>query len=67
MQNKSLNQMTANIFNVEVIAGPVETTALRNIMVQAIAKGQIESIGEAREIIKKSSNPVVLKPNGKKQ
>jgi len=66
-QNKLLNQLTADILNVEVIAGPVEATTMGNIMVQAIAKGQIESIGEAREIIKQSIDLVVFKPNGKKQ
>lgn len=66
-QNNLLNQLTANILNVEVVVGPVEATALGNIMVQAIAKKDINSIGEGREIIKQSSNLLFFKPNTHKQ
>ena len=36
------------------MAGPVEATAIGNIMVQAMAAGDVASIAEAREIIRRS-------------
>ena len=65
-QNNLLNQLTAYILNVEVVAGPVEATALGNIMVQAIAKGEIKSIGEARDVIKQSANLIHFIPDSQK-
>jgi rhamnulokinase len=53
-QNSLLNQLAANALNVEVLAGPVEATALGNIMVQAMAKGEIASLVEGRQMITQS-------------
>ena len=50
-QNELLNQLTANATGKKVFAGPVEATALGNIIVQAIAKNRIESLDKAREIV----------------
>ena len=50
----NLCQMTANACGVTVNAGPVEATALGNIAVQLIAKGEIADIKEARAIIRDS-------------
>lgn len=50
----NLCQMTANACGVTVNAGPVEATALGNIAVQLIAKGDIKDIKEARAIIRDS-------------
>jgi len=61
-QNNLLNQLTANSLNIEVIAGPVEATALGNIMVQAMAKGEIESLVEGRKMIKNSVELHYYKP-----
>jgi ribulose kinase len=38
-QNEHLCQLTADISNKEVIAGPIEATAMGNAMIQAIAVG----------------------------
>lgn len=51
VQNRLLNQMTADACGVPVIAGPVEATALGNIGVQAIAVGALSSLAELRRII----------------
>lgn len=56
IQNELLCQFTANAIGKKVIAGPVEATASGNILMQAIATGQIESLGQAREIVRKSFN-----------
>lgn len=51
-RNALLNRLTADVLGIPVIAGPVEATAIGNILVQAIAKGEIGS----REEIKEYSN-----------
>ncbi len=53
-QNHLLNQFTANACGKAVLAGPVEATALGNIMVQALALGELGSIAEGREAIARS-------------
>jgi rhamnulokinase len=50
-KNELLNQFTADACGIPVIAGPVEATAIGNVLVQAIAKKKIESIKSGREII----------------
>ena len=37
-----------------VVAGPVEATALGNILTQAIAMGDVESIAAGRELVARS-------------
>lgn len=53
-QNELLNQMTASACGRVVLAGPVEATAIGNIMAQAMAVGQISSLADARSIIRDS-------------
>ena len=62
-QNALLNQLAANATGKQVIAGPVEATALGNIMVQAVAKGKIVSYEKAKEIISDSFPTKVYEPN----
>jgi hypothetical protein len=37
-----------------VLAGPVEATAIGNLLVQAIAAGDVASVAQAREIVRAS-------------
>ncbi|MCD4752260.1 MAG: rhamnulokinase [Anaerolineaceae bacterium] len=53
-QNRLLNQFTANSLNRKVITGPVEATAVGNILGQLIALGEIESVNSAREVVRNS-------------
>ena len=53
-QNKLLNQMTANAISRPVICGPVEATATGNLMVQAMALGEVASLKEIRQVVKNS-------------
>lgn len=53
-QDKFLNELTAKAAGVQVVAGPAEATALGNLMVQMIARGEMKDISEGREIIKNS-------------
>lgn len=61
-QNRLLCQLAADATRRPVIAGPVEATAIGNIVVQAIALGHIGSINEAREIVKNSFEMVKYQP-----
>jgi rhamnulokinase len=53
-RNELLNQFTANSLGIRVFAGPVEATALGNILVQAITCGDLKSLSAARELVAKS-------------
>ncbi len=53
-QNQLLCQMTADACNRRVVTGPIEATAIGNIMMQAVSNGDVGSISEAREVIRSS-------------
>ncbi len=53
-QDQYLNQKTAEMTKRTVYAGPVEGTAIGNLIVQMIAHQEIKDLHKAREIIKES-------------
>jgi len=53
-QSALLNQFTANALGIPVLAGPVEATALGNVLVQALALGDLDSLAAARELVRDS-------------
>jgi len=53
-QNTDLNQTTADASDRLVIAGPAEATATGNIMVQAVASGEIASFQEIGAVVRGS-------------
>jgi rhamnulokinase len=53
-QNELLCQLTADACNRPVLAGPVEATAIGNLMVQAIGIGLLGSLADAREVVRRS-------------
>ena len=53
-KNKLLSQMTADALGRKVITGPIEATAIGNIIVQAIAMGDIKDWKAGVEVIKNS-------------
>ncbi len=61
-RNHLLNQLTADACGRPVIAGPVEATALGNMMVQAIARGHISSIAEGRRAVAASARQQTYEP-----
>lgn len=61
-QNRLLSQWAADAMNRLVVAGPVEATAAGNIMVQALARGDVGSIEEAREVVRRSFDVVGYEP-----
>jgi sugar (pentulose or hexulose) kinase len=56
IQNELLCQFTANALGKKVITGPIEATASGNVLMQAMATGQIQSLEQAREIARNSCN-----------
>ena len=62
--NKLLSQLTADATNRRVIAGPVEATAIGNLLMQYIALGEIASIRDAREIVRASFPVEEFTPRG---
>jgi rhamnulokinase len=53
-KNRLLNQFTANATNRTVITGPVEATAIGNVLMQAIGLGHLGSLNEARSVVRAS-------------
>jgi rhamnulokinase len=54
-RNELLCRLTAATLGRTVIAGPVEATALGNVLIQARAAGQLGSLSEIRELVAESS------------
>jgi rhamnulokinase len=61
-KNKLLTQFTADACQVEVQAGPVEATALGNIMIQAITLGEVADVASARTLIRQSFEATRYEP-----
>jgi rhamnulokinase len=53
-KNRLLSQLTADVTGRTVISGPVEATAIGNILVQAVAMGDIASLAEGHSIVRDS-------------
>ncbi len=53
-QNKLLCQLTADATQKRVVAGPVEATAIGNILMQAVGAGHISGLAQARAIVRRS-------------
>ncbi len=63
-QNRLLSQLTADATGRTVVAGPVEATALGNVMMQAIATGQLSSVAAGRQAIRDSFQLETFTPSG---
>ncbi len=61
-QNNLLNQFTANILNIPVLAGPSEATAIGNILTQALALGEVNNIKDLRRIVRNSFQIIEYTP-----
>jgi len=53
-KNRLLNQFTANATNRTIVTGPVEATAIGNLLMQAIGLGHLSSLAEARAVVRNS-------------
>jgi rhamnulokinase len=61
-KNHLLNQLSADATGRTVITGPIEATAVGNILVQALSQGHLASIDEVRSVVKHSFTPEVYHP-----
>jgi rhamnulokinase len=62
-RNELLCRLTADVTGREVLAGPVEATALGNVLVQARAAGELGSFAEMRELSAASVEPIHYEPS----
>ena len=63
-RNELLCAWTAEATALPVLAGPEEATQIGNLLVQAIALGELSSLHEAREVVRASIEPVIYEPSG---
>ncbi len=61
-KSEILNQFTADACQRPVIAGPVEATALGNLLVQVRSSGELSSLSEIREVVRRSSAVKTFEP-----
>ncbi len=62
IQNEFLCQLTANATGLPVITGPVEATAIGNLLVQAMAMGHLKSLADIRKIVLNNFDIKTYKP-----
>jgi rhamnulokinase len=63
-RNELLCRWTADAAGLPVLAGAAEATLLGNLLVQAIALGELESVADARAVVRWSFAPTVHEPAG---
>ena len=61
-RNEQLCRWTAQATGLPVLAGPEEATLIGNLLVQAMALGELESLEEARAVVRASFVPTVHEP-----
>lgn len=66
-QNELLNQFTANATGRPVITGPIEATALGNVLVQARSAGSVGSLAQIRDVVRASSTMQRYEPQNTAQ
>src|SRR5207244_2642892 len=62
-RNAYLCRLTANVTGRPVVAGPVEASALGNVLVQMHAFGDVSSLVEMRELVRASTRLEPYEPD----
>ena len=60
--NALLNHFTANALRCSLVVGPADAAAIGNVIVQALALGHLESLEQAREVVRHSFKTETLIP-----
>jgi rhamnulokinase len=63
-RNRLLNQFTADATGRQVVTGPIEATAIGNIIVQMMALGHVNSLEDGRRLIRASFDTEIYEPAG---
>ena len=58
-----LMQLASDALNIPVVAGPVEATAIGNLLAQAITHGDLADLAAARQVVKDSFEVKTYQPN----
>ncbi len=58
-----LMQLAADALNIPVVAGPVEATAIGNLLAQAMTVGDVADLAAARQVVKNSFEVKTYPPN----
>ena len=61
-KNRQLCQAAADACGRRVVAGPIEATAIGNLMMQAVASGDVSGIPQAREVVRDSFEVIEYLP-----
>lgn len=61
-QNHVLSQWTANALGRPVVTGPVEGTAMGNLLVQLMALGELADLAQVREVSRQSCEMITYEP-----
>lgn len=61
-QNALLNQFTANACGRTVVTGPIEATAMGNLLIQARTAGSLQSLSDIRSVVRASSSIEEFEP-----
>ncbi len=63
-RNELLNQFAADAMGLPVLTGPLEATAIGNLLLQAKALGYVKSDEEIREVVRNSFEVKTYEPSG---
>ena len=63
IQNRMLNQMAADAMDRPVITGPIEGAAIGNLLMQAVALGELKDVDEVRQVVRRSESVDVYEPH----
>ncbi|HEY3311005.1 MAG TPA: rhamnulokinase family protein [Anaerolineales bacterium] len=65
-KNRLLNQFSADCTGRNVVSGPIEATAIGNVLMQAISLGHLDSLAAARDVVRASFTPETYQPRSSK-
>ena len=64
-RNRMLNQATADATGCRVLAGPVEATALGNVVMQLVTLGAVRTLADARALLATAFPPEEFTPRSR--
>lgn len=65
-KNSLLNRFTAEACGRPVVAGPVEATAIGNVLMQAVGRGKLAGLSEVREVVARSFPVTTFEPGSER-